>query len=172
MHSTYNSSPFISSHLISYHHIRILPPKLQMRHNNRPILRRRRKRAITLNHEIHRETQPTNPSIRQLRLVRPIRGSRDSIRVIRHDGDVIAPSHELLELAGRAAGVRVEDLHHVFLGVAELVGRGPLPVDGDVVRPVAVQHFEDVLRGGGGDDGRGYDLVHGFVVAGVGWVVD
>lgn len=65
----------------------------------------------------------------------------------------------------------MEDLHHVFFGIADLVVGGPLAVGRDVVRAVVVQHFEDVLRGGRGDDGGCDDLEHRLVVAGVRGVV-
>lgn len=39
-----------------------------------------------------------------------------------------------------------------------------VPVDGDVEEAVVVEHFEDVVACGLGDDGGGDDLIHGLVV--------
>lgn len=152
-----------------------LPPKLEMRHNHRPILRRRRERAVALHHKVHCETQLAQPGA-ILRLAgglagHGVRRRGHLIGVVRQHGDVVAAAHELLELARVAAGVGVEDLHHVLLGVADLVLARLLPVGRDVVRPVVVQHLENVLRRRRRHDRRRDDLVHGLVVAGVCGVV-
>lgn len=49
---------------------------------------------------------------------------------------------------------------------------GAAAVGGDVQRFGVVQHLEDVVGWGGGDDGGGDYLVHCFVVAGVAGVVE
>lgn len=64
----------------------------------------------------------------------------------------------------------MEDLHHVFFGVGDFVS-GFVAVDGDVKEAVVVEHFEDVVSCRLGDDGGGDNLVHGFVVGRVCWVV-
>lgn len=97
--------------------------------------------------------------------------ARNSLRIIRHERDIIPPPHQLLHFSRPAVGISLEDLHHVFLGVGDGVG-GFLAVGRDVEGLVVVEHFEDVGGWWGGDDGRGDDLVHGFVVAGMGGVVD
>lgn len=50
--------------------------------------------------------------------------------------------------------------------------RGSFAVLGHVKRLLVVEELEDVASLGGADDGRRHDLVHGFVVVGVGWVVE
>lgn len=96
---------------------------------------------------------------------------RGRFLVVCHKGDVVPAAHELLHLASGAAGVGVEYLHHVFLRVGNFVRR-LLAVLGHVERLLVVEQLEYVAALGGADDGRRHDLVHGFVVAGVGWVVD
>ena len=65
-----------------------------------------------------------------------------------------------------------EDLHHVLFRVCRH-GRGAaLAVRGDVERFVVVEKFEDVGRGRGVDYAGRDELIHGFVVGGVGGVVD
>lgn len=75
--------------------------------------------------------------------------------------------------AGLARDVRLEDFHHVFLGVCGSAGDGSLAVGRDVESLVAaVQQLHDVGWRGGVDDGGGDDLVHGFVVGWMGRIVD
>lgn len=66
------------------------------------------------------------------------------LRVISHNSDVVPTSHELPVLTSLAVDIRLEDLHHIFLGIAHLAG-GSVAVGGDVERlAVAVQEFDDV----------------------------
>lgn len=138
-----------------------------MRNDNRTVLRRCRERAVALDHEVDGQAQLAQP----VALGGGVLGAGDGLGVVGDDGDVVAAAHELLELARVPAGVGVEDLHHVLLGVAERVGGRLLPVGRHVVRLVAVQHLEDVVRRRRGHDGRRDDLVHGLVVARVRRVV-
>lgn len=151
-----------------------------MRHNNRPVLSRRREGAVALDDEVHGEAQ-----LRQA-AVAAAAAARDAGRVLARGrgggvgggagvegdaGDVVAAAHELLELAGAAAGVGVEDLHHVLLGVADVLRRRLLSVGRHVVRLVVVQQLQDELRRGRRHDRRRDHLVHGLVVVRVRRVV-
>lgn len=133
-----------------------------MRNDNRTILRGCSERPVTLNHEIDCQTQLTQPVTCGCGC--GILRAGDGLGIIGHDGDIVAAAHELLELAGAPAGICVEDLHHVLFSVAQHVCGRFLPVGWHVVRLVAVQHLQDVVSGGSGDDGRGDDLIHGLVV--------
>ncbi|KAI1148878.1 hypothetical protein F4825DRAFT_77569 [Nemania diffusa] len=93
------------------------PPRLEIRHDNRPVLRRRRERPIALHDEIHRQTQLAQAMVPTHGGGGGVLGAGDGLGVVRDAGHVVAAAHELLELARAAAGVRVEDLHHVLLGV-------------------------------------------------------
>lgn len=139
---------------------------------------------IPLHHKINRQAQLAQPSRRPATTtatgntmrIRAPRGTtsttiRKLVWVIDHAGGIVAPPHEFLHVAWRAGGVGVEDLHHVFFGVGDFVG-GFVAVDRNIEEAVVVEHFEDVVSCWLGDDGGGDDLVHRFVVGGVGWVVD
>lgn len=138
---------------------------------------------IPLHHKINRQTQLAQSSRRPATTaatgntmrIRAPGGTtsttiRKLVRVVDHASGIVAPPHELLHVAWRAGSVGVEDFHHVFLGVGDFVG-GFVAVDGNVEEAIVVEHLEDVVSCGLGDDGRGDDLVHGFVVGRVCWVV-
>ena len=95
----------------------------------------------------------------------------DGVGIVGDDGYVVPAAHELLHLAAGAGGIGVEDLHHVLLGVGDLVRR-PVAVERDVQETVVVEHLEDVVARRLGHDGARDHLVHGLVVAGVRGVVD
>ena len=81
--------------------------------------------------------------------------------------------HQFLHLPRPTIRIGLEDLHHVLLGIAHQTRiRAFRPVLRDVEGFVVVEHLEDVGGRRGGDDGGGDDLVHCFVVAGVGGVVE
>ncbi len=65
-----------------------------------------------------------------------------------------------------------EDLHHVFFRVRGDGGRAALAVRRDVERLVVVEKFKNVGGGWCVDDGGRNELIHGFVVGGVGGVVN
>lgn len=116
-------------------------------------------RAIALHHEIDRQAQLAAADAH----VRTAVCALDNFRIVGDDGDVIAATHELLGFARAAVGLLSEDLHHVLLGVGELV-RAAVPVGWDVERLVIVQQFEHVRRWRRVDHRRRDELVHGFVV--------
>ncbi|KAL8742350.1 MAG: hypothetical protein Q9190_005145 [Brigantiaea leucoxantha] len=122
--------------------------------------------SIALHHKIHREAQlpSTPPHIRLA--VRPLH----NLRIKRHNGHIVAPAHQLLVLPRPAIGLRLENLHHVFLGVRGGVGAS-VAVGGDVQRFVVVQELEHVGWWRGVDDGGGDELVHCLVVGRFGRVV-
>lgn len=111
---------------------------IQTRHNNRSKLNNIPKCPIPLHHKVRRKTQLT--STRGYMSIRRI----NRLRVISHNSDVVPTSHELPVLTSLAVDIRLEDLHHIFLGIAHLAG-GSVAVGGDVERlAVAVQEFDDV----------------------------
>ena len=65
-----------------------------------------------------------------------------------------------------------ENLHHILFRICWYAGSTALAVGGDVQGFVVVEEFEDVAWGRGVDDTGGNELVHCFVVGGVGGVVD
>lgn len=136
-------------------------PKFQMRHNHRPILGRRLERPIPLHHKIHRQTQFAQPPgiparharrIPRLLLRLLLLLSLQPIWIVRDNGDIVPPRHELLVFSRAARRVRVEDFHHVFFRVGDFVG-ALVAVLRDVQQLVVVQHLEEVVAAGGGDDG-------------------
>ena len=64
-----------------------------------------------------------------------------------------------------------EDLDHVFFDIGRCARCAARAVGGDVERFVVVEELEDVAGRWGVDDGGGDELVHCFVVGGVGRVV-
>ena len=64
-----------------------------------------------------------------------------------------------------------KDFDHVFFGIGGRARGAARAVGGDVERFVVVEELEDVAGWGGVNDGRGDQLVHGFVVGGVRGVV-
>ena len=152
----------------SRHHHPTSPPKLQTRHNNRPVLTDPAPiPALALNHKINGKTQPAASHAH----IRAAERALHDLRIIRHDGDIIASTHEFLEFAGAGIGFGLEDFEHVFLCVGGLGRGGAVAVGGDVEGFVGVEQFEDVGGRRDVDDGGGDDLVHCFVVGGVGGVV-
>lgn len=65
-----------------------------------------------------------------------------------------------------------KNLDHILLRISGRAWRAASAVRGDVQRFVVVEELEDVAGGWGVDDGGGDQLVHGFVVGGVGGIVD
>ena len=64
-----------------------------------------------------------------------------------------------------------EDLDHVFFDIGRCARGATRAVGRDVERFVVVEELEDVAGRWGVDDGGGDELVHCFVVGGVGRVV-
>lgn len=143
-----------------------LPPILQPRHNHRPILDNSSVRPLALHHEIRRQAQ-----LRSAGHVGSAKRALHLLGIIRDNGDVVPPGHQLLRLLGRAVHVVGEDLDHVLLGVGRGAGGAARAVGGDVERLVVVEELEDVAGWRRVDDGGGDELVHGFVVGRVGGVV-
>ena len=64
-----------------------------------------------------------------------------------------------------------KDLDHILFGIGRCAGGAARAVGGDVERFVVVEELEDVAGWGRVDDGGRDELVHGFVVGGVGGVM-
>lgn len=166
-----------------------LPTEFQTRHDYRPELdhsapvttRCSSSRSVTLHHEVDRETQLARLCAAH---VGPAESALHDLGVVRHHGDIVAAVHQPPHLPRSAVHVLAKDLHHVLLGVSGAGGVvlaatvvvvrgrvGAMTVLRYVEGFVVVQEFEDVGGWGRVDDGRGDELVHGFVGAGVGGVV-
>lgn len=138
---------------------------LQARHNNRSILDNTPKSPITLHHEIRRKIQPTTVLAR-------IRLTVRCFRIVRDDGNVVPPTHDLAVLTSLTGHISLEDLHHVLFRVRRLRRRGSIAIGGDIERLVAVvEELDDVRRRRTVDYRRRDELVHRLVVRGVSGIV-
>jgi hypothetical protein len=166
-----------------------LPSEFKTRHDHRPKFDYSTpvttgcssSRSVTLHHEVDRKTQPAHLCAAH---VGPAEGALHDLGVVRHHGDIVAAVHQPPHLPRSAVHVLAKDLHHVLLGVGSAGGVvlaatvvvvrgrvGAMTILRYVEGFVIVQEFEDVGGWGRVDDGRGNELVHGFVGVGVGGVV-
>lgn len=90
----------------------------QTRHDNGSILDHIGIRPFTLDHEISRQAKFALGALG--RASGTEWSGSDHFGVIGDDGNVVAAGHQLAMLSILTANVRLEDLHHIFLGVSGL----------------------------------------------------
>lgn len=123
---------------------------------------------ITLDHEVDRQAEL---AAAWFRVHLPVR-TLYNLRIVSHDGDIVASAHQFPRIPLPAIRFLREDLHHVFLGVAGRVCTS-MAVLRDVERFLArVQEFDNVRRWRSVDDGGGDELIHRLVVRRFRWIMD
>lgn len=152
-----------------------LSAEFQMRDNYRPVLGCRRVWTVSLHDKIDSQAQLAQTVLRtvdaRIRAEWWLVLRHDGLLVVGDKGRIVSAAHELLELSHRTAGIVVENLHHVFLGVRYLMGR-LLAVLRHVKRLLVMQEFQDVATLRCCHNWRGNNLVHCLVVARMGGVMD
>ena len=157
------------------------PPILQTRHDERSILddadaghshgtrSARRGASVGLEHEIGSQTQLAVAAVMLAGAsdhggagavhIGGAEGAPDDLGVVGDHGDVTPAAHQLPGLGAqrRAVGRHLEDLHHVFLGVADGAGGAALAVGRDVDGFVGAgaEEFDHVGGWGRVDDEAG-----------------
>ena len=114
-------------------------PVVQARDYHRPVFTHSSIRCFSLNHEVGCQAKLAAAVAH----VSPAKRPLDDFGIIGHNGHVIPLAHELLVLPGPAIRLIGEDLHHVFLGVARLIGR-PMAVGWYVELLLIVEKFQNI----------------------------